>query len=70
MVSCGIWRPVYLLEWNHAKIEDFQVYQKALSEEQAALEAHITIDQDNQHDFVPQNTRPGIPASVSRKKSS
>jgi beta-mannosidase len=52
MVSCGIWRPVYLLEWNHAKIEDFQVYQKALSEEQAALEAHITIDQDNQHDFV------------------
>lgn len=52
MVSCGIWRPVYLLEWEKAKITDFQVYQKSLSTEKAELEALISYDQDEPQDFT------------------
>ncbi len=52
MVSCGIWRPVYLLEWDQAKITDFQVYQQTLSEEKAELKASISFDQADQHDFI------------------
>jgi beta-mannosidase len=52
MVSCGIWRPVYLLEWEDAKIADFQVYQTSLSDEKAELKATINIDRDHQHDFL------------------
>ncbi len=45
IVSFGIWRPVYLLEWEKAKFSDIQIYQEALTEEKATLCAEIRLDQ-------------------------
>ncbi len=39
MVGCGIWRPVYILAWSGARIEDAQIFQDALEDKQASMRA-------------------------------
>ncbi len=39
MVSCGIWRPVYLTVWENARIEEAQLHQDKLSDERAEMRA-------------------------------
>lgn len=46
VVSFGIWRPIYLLEWEKAKLSDVQVYQEELTEEAARMKAKIQLDQN------------------------
>jgi beta-mannosidase len=41
MVSCGIWRPVYLLSWEGPRIEEAQIFQEALNDNQADLRAML-----------------------------
>jgi len=43
MVSCGIWRPVYMLSWQDARIEDVQIFQEQLSDERADLRAAFQL---------------------------
>ncbi len=46
MVGCGIWRPVYLLAWNEARIASAQIYQDSLSDTQASLRAVLSLEGD------------------------
>ncbi len=43
-VTSGIWRPVTLNAWRHARLRDVQVVQKALSPRRAELELVAEID--------------------------
>jgi len=43
-VTSGIWRPVHLLAWNNARIENMQIIQNLVSKEKASLTAVITIN--------------------------
>ncbi len=52
MVSCGIWKPVYLEEWDKIRISDVQVYQKELSENKAVVEATVNIENTGPGNFV------------------
>lgn len=37
IVTCGIWRPVYLLEWSDVVLDEVQIYQDSVSDELAQL---------------------------------
>ncbi len=41
MVSCGIWRPVYLLVWSGARIAEAQIYQDRLDDASAQMRASL-----------------------------
>ena len=43
-VTSGIWRPVRLVTWNTARIQEIQIVQKQLSDSVATLQANIYID--------------------------
>lgn len=45
LVSCGIWRPVYLMSWEDARMEDIQIYQDSLNTEMALLHADLRLSQ-------------------------
>jgi beta-mannosidase len=45
--TCGIWRPVYLLAWEGARIAGFAVAQESLTDERAALAAEFEIEADD-----------------------
>lgn len=48
-VTLGIWKPVFLREWNNVLIEDLFVEQLSLSDKQAKLNGQLTIQStDNQ----------------------
>ena len=47
MVSCGIWRPVYLNVWNNARIAEVQIHQDELSDERATLRALLSMEGRN-----------------------
>ena len=42
-VTSGIWKPVHLIGWDHATIEDVQIIQNSLTEEKAELTAVIKV---------------------------
>ncbi|MDF7814814.1 glycoside hydrolase family 2 TIM barrel-domain containing protein [Hymenobacter sp. YC55] len=44
LVTAGIWRPVYLVPMNVARIQDLFIKQKQLTTEQASLEAHLEVE--------------------------
>ena len=44
LVTSGIWRPVYVLAWDDARIEDVQIVQNEVSEERAMLTSVFEID--------------------------
>ena len=44
IVTFGIWRPVRLVEWTDAKLQDVQLYQDSLTDDRADLHANITLD--------------------------
>jgi beta-mannosidase len=48
LVTCGIWRPVFLIAWNTAHLKDLQIYQESVSPEKAMLRAnfYITAEKD------------------------
>jgi beta-mannosidase len=45
-VTCGIWRPVEISAWNDAKIDDFQIYQKGVTDSIARLKTVTEILSD------------------------
>ena len=45
-VTCGIWRPVLVKAWNDVKIDDFQIFQRKVSDSMAVLEAVTAISSD------------------------
>ncbi len=44
LVSSGLWRPVYFLAWDDARIENLQIKQNSVSENEASLTAVFEID--------------------------
>ncbi|OHX65018.1 beta-mannosidase [Flammeovirga pacifica] len=42
-VTSGIWRPINIITWNKAKIEDVHIQQKSLNDDLAELSTSITI---------------------------
>jgi beta-mannosidase len=44
LITCGIWKEAYLRLWNDFKIDNFQVFQKELSDNLALLNLKIEID--------------------------
>lgn len=43
LVTSGVWRPVYLVGWNKAKIDDVFIKQKNLTNSTATLEAQLEV---------------------------
>lgn len=43
-VGCGIWRPVYIRTWDHARISDFYVETIEASDEEAEIAYHLAIE--------------------------
>lgn len=43
IVTSGIWRPVYIVGWDNAKIENVQYIQRKVSDKQADLTAKATV---------------------------
>jgi beta-mannosidase len=43
MVTCGIWRPVYIQTWDNAKISDFGIVQTDISAQVAHIEAKVQV---------------------------
>ena len=41
IVTCGIWRPIHLVEYDKVILDEVQVYQESLSDTSAALKAQI-----------------------------
>lgn len=44
LVTSGIWRPVYLKTWSKVNLRDSWVRQQQLTDEQATLDATLTLD--------------------------
>ena len=44
LITCGIWRPVYIRSWNEFKINDMQIYQKEISGKSAVLDIVTKLD--------------------------
>lgn len=44
LVTSGIWRPVYLVAWNGARIENMQLKQNQLNENEASLTAVFEVE--------------------------
>ncbi len=44
LVTSGIWRPVYLVAWNGARIENMQLKQNQLNEHEASLTAVFEVE--------------------------
>lgn len=42
-VTCGVWRPVSIESWGHARIDNVQFVQKSQSAEVAEFDANITL---------------------------
>jgi beta-mannosidase len=43
MITCGIWKPVFLEGWEGVRIADFQIHQKSVSAGEAKLTAVVEI---------------------------
>jgi len=43
LITCGLWKPVFLLGWNDFKMENIQVVQRSLSDESAQMRIAIEI---------------------------
>lgn len=43
-VTSGIWRPIYMVAWNKARLSDVWIRQQALTGENARLEARVTLE--------------------------
>ncbi len=54
IVTCGIWRPVYLLEWSDAILDEVQIYQDSVSDERARLRGAMRYraEENEQYTFV------------------
>ena len=48
LVTCGIWRPVYIESWSEAKIDNVKVLQNSVSKEMATLTVMTTIFSDRE----------------------
>jgi len=46
LVTCGIWRPIYIREWNEARVLGVQFIQKKLDDSAASLSAEFTLFSD------------------------
>jgi len=44
LVTVGIWKPVYLVAWNTARLENVHFRQKSLTDQKASLTASIEIE--------------------------
>lgn len=54
IVTSGIWRPVYLLEWSDVILDEVQIYQDSVSDERAQLRGAIRYraEENEQYTFV------------------
>ena len=43
LVTCGIWRPVYLEAWNNIRIEDIYYNQKSVTEKRADVDVELEV---------------------------
>jgi beta-mannosidase len=48
LITCGIWRPVYIESWNTAKINDVQMIQNNVSEKSAKITAVFEINSNKE----------------------
>ncbi|HNW91135.1 MAG TPA: glycoside hydrolase family 2 protein [Bacteroidales bacterium] len=48
LVTCGIWRPVYIESWSEAKIDNVKVVQNSVSKELAKLTVMTTVFSDRE----------------------
>ncbi len=48
LVTSGIWRPVYLNAWNHAKIQNLHIIQNKVSDDKASLTADFEIESEKE----------------------
>jgi len=46
LLTSGIWRPVYLEAWDHARIKDVQVIQKSITEKEAQYDIVFEVESD------------------------
>jgi beta-mannosidase len=51
-VTSGIWRPVHLRAWDHARIDNVQMVQQSVSSQQASYTAVVEINADRDQTVV------------------
>ncbi|MDR2980541.1 MAG: glycoside hydrolase family 2 protein [Bacteroidales bacterium] len=44
LVTCGIWKPVYINQWNQFKINDLQIRQMELTDKLAVLKVEVSME--------------------------
>lgn len=52
LVTSGIWRPVYLIGWNDARIENVQYIQEKVNEKRADIKTRVRVIADKEGDAV------------------
>jgi beta-mannosidase len=69
LVTCGIWRPVYLRSWNDVIIRDVYLIQEEFGKEKAVYTAKIEIetDREGRFDIKVHNEELGILAQKKEK---
>lgn len=51
LVTQGIWRPVYLENWNDARLEDIQFHQKAIADNFAELSLNVQLQRETEGNY-------------------
>lgn len=52
LITCGIWKKVFLESWGHTSIRDVQIIQKQLTDSFAILEAVIKVSSDTSATYL------------------
>ena len=60
IVTSGIWKPVYLVGWNDAKIDNIHYIQSNVSAKKADIKARATVIADKEGDVTLTITAEGI----------
>ncbi|MGC9343262.1 MAG: glycosyl hydrolase 2 galactose-binding domain-containing protein [Bacteroidales bacterium] len=68
LVTCGIWRPVYLKSWNDAIIRDIYLVQDEFSKEKAAYTAKIQIETNQESRFSIKILNPDLGTLAQKKE--
>lgn len=59
LVTCGIWRPVYLRSWNHAVIRDVYLIQNEFSPDRSVYTARVEVEVEKEGKYQLQVKNPG-----------
>ncbi len=65
LLTCGIWKPVYIVGWDKGRIDEAYIKQEKVTEQKAVVELNLDVfsDQDNKYELVVNIYNDGIVVS-------